>query len=73
MRDTFINMYIHAADSIERQLRNVGLDVNAANALNHLISDGVFADIASHTSEQLVKRRLSPTTAFEIRHWFGTK
>ena len=62
--------YMHATESMSRNLVIAGLDKNCANSLSYLVSDTVFADIAAHTSQQLVSFGLAPTNSFELRRFF---
>ena len=65
--------YVHAAKSVAHTLSHTAQDMNAANTVSHLISETVFADIRSYTSQQLVKRGLEPVTLYEFKRFYATK
>ena len=73
IRGGLIDSYAHVAVSMSRNLLRAGIDVNSSNALNHLVSDSVFSEIASPTSQELVRRGLPRTNAFEMRRFLATK
>ena len=62
-----LDSYIFVAESTERHLRELGLDNNPANTVANLISDEVFAYIAHHTTQQLVKRNLLAVDVYEFK------
>ena len=68
-----LDSYIFVAESTERHLRELGMDNNPANTVANLISDEVFAYIAHHTTQQLVKRNLPPVDVYEFKRFYATK
>lgn len=68
-----LDSYIFVAESTERHLRELGLDNNPANTVANLISDEVFAYIAHHTTQQLVKRNLPAVDVYEFKRFYATK
>jgi hypothetical protein len=68
-----IDSYIHAADSMERRLNQLGVDVNSANTVEVLISDAALVKLKEHTSQQLVRKGHTGTSTFELRRFLATK
>ncbi|KAL7456268.1 hypothetical protein ACHAWC_008133 [Mediolabrus comicus] len=62
-----IDSYIHAVDSMDRRLNQLGVDVNSANTVEVLISDAALVKLKEHTSQQLVQKGHTGTSTFELR------
>ena len=65
--------YVHVAKAMETSLANAGCAVNAANALDFLVSEEVFVTIAKYASQVLVSRGLPIVKSYELRMFFATK
>jgi len=68
-----VETYEHIAKSMGQHLRTKGQECNAVNALNALIQLSTFEDIASHTTEELVKKGHDYVSGYELRRFFATK
>ena len=73
MRHSISDSYIHVSNVTASLLEQSGLAVNAANTIEYLISDRVFTDIATYTSQELVRRNLPRVDAYEMRRFFAHK
>ena len=69
-----VETYEHIAKSMGQHLRTKGQECNAVNALNALIQLSTFEDIASYTTEELVKKGHDYVSSYETtRRFFATK
>ena len=71
--DMVSDSYIHAAESMARNLSFTGKDMNAANTVSHLISDTVFANLSEYTTQELVRRNIEPVTSHEFKRFYAIK
>jgi len=73
LADCLLDTYNYVATSMDSRLNSKDLEVNAVNAFNELIQASTFEEIASHTTEQLVKKNLNRVTGYEMKRFFATK
>ena len=73
LADCLLDTYNYVATSMDSHLNSKDLEVNAVNAFNELIQASTFEEIASHTTEQLVKKNLNRVTGYEMKRFFATK
>ena len=71
--DSLLDTHKHVATSMGNHLQNKGLEVSAVNALTELIQSSTFEDIASHTTEELVKKGHAGVNGYELKRLFATK